>query len=322
MRLARLLLGRLGAFALSLAVASLVVFLLLNLLPGDVAQVVLGANATPEAVEALRQHMGLDVPVMVRYGRWLAGLVHGSFGASAFTGQAVGGLIAPRLGVTVSLVVGGMVLAVAIALPAGAFAAMRRRERSGLVVMVASQAGMAVPAFVAGIALVMVFAVGLQWLPANGYTPLTEDPAQWLRRLILPWTSLALVQAAVLVRYTRGAFIDVLDQDYMRTARSIGWQRRKAVMRHGLRNASLQIITVLGLQLATLLVGAVVIENVFVLNGLGSLLLRSVANRDLPVVQAIVLVLVAFILLINLLVDLAYLVIDPRLRSESSEVVS
>jgi len=322
MGLARLVIGRLGAFALSALVASLAVFLLINLLPGDVAQVILGANANPAAVDALREHLGLNDPVMLRYWHWLVGLAHGSLGGSAFTGAAIGGLLAPKLGVTLSLVIGGMALAVALAMPAGAFAAMRRRQRSGAAVMVVSQLGMAVPAFVAAIALVTVFAVGLHWLPANGYTPLTQDPFQWARRLVLPWVSLALVQAAVLVRYVRSAFIDVLDEDYMRTARAIGWQRRKAVVRHGLRNASLQIVTVLGLQLATLLVGAVVIENVFVLPGLGTLLLRSVNNRDLPVVQAIVMLLVAFILVINLLVDLAYLLIDPRLRLQTREAAA
>jgi peptide/nickel transport system permease protein len=167
----------------------------------------------------------------------------------------------------------------------------------------------------------MVFAVTLRWLPANGYTPLTQDPLDWFRRLILPWVSLALVQAAVLVRYVRNAFIDVLGEDYMRTARSVGWRRRPALVRHGLRNAALQVVTVLGLQLSTLLVGAVVIENVFVLPGLGSMLVTSANNRDLPIVQGIVMVLMTMILGISLLVDLAYLIIDPRLRSGPGETV-
>ncbi|MCL2316106.1 MAG: ABC transporter permease [Actinomycetia bacterium] len=315
MRLSRLLLGRLAAFVVSLLVASLAVFLLLNLLPGDVTAVILGNNATPAAVAHLRSAMGLDDPVLLRYVHWLAGVAHGNLGASAFTGEPVAGLIVPKLAVTISLVGGGMVLAMVLALPAGLFAALHRRQASGQMVLATSQLGMAVPAFLAGIVLVVVFAARLRWLPAGNYVPLTSDPLDWFRHLILPWVSLALVQGAVLVRYVRGAFLDVMDQDYMRTARSIGWRRRRAVWRHGLRNAALQIVTVLGLQLATLFVGAVVIENVFVLPGLGSLLLRSVNGRDLPLVQAIVLVLVALILMINLLVDVAYLVIDPRLRT-------
>jgi len=319
-KLTRVVLARLGTFVLSLLVASLIVFLLLNLLPGNVAQVILGSSATPSAIATLRQQLGLDEPVMLRYVHWLFGLFRGDFGTSAFTGESLGSLVAPKLGVTVSLVVGGMVLAVLVAVPVGMFAAMHRRQAGGQIVSGISEFGMSIPAFLAGIALVMVFAVRLRWLPANGYTPLTDDPLDWLRRLILPWVSLALVQAAVLVRYVRNAFIDVLGEDYLRTARSVGWRRRPALMRHGLRNAALQIVTVLGLQLSALLVGAVVIENVFVLPGLGSMLVNSAANRDLPIVQGIVMLLMTFILGISLLVDLAYLLIDPRLRTGTSEV--
>jgi len=314
--MARALLGRLATFLVSLLVASAVVFALLNLLPGDVAGVILGSSATPAAVDALRHQMGLDVWAPVRYLHWLLGLLHGDLGRSAFTGSSNGPLIASRLAVTVSLVGWAMFLAVALALPVGAFAATRRRHLSGTVVSVFSQLGMSVPAFLAGIGLVVLFAVKLHWLPANGYTPLMEDPVEWLRRMILPSVALALVQAAVLVRYVRSAFIDVLSQDYFRTARAVGWTRRRAIIRHGLRNAALQIVTVIGLQIASLLVGAVVIENVFDLPGLGALLLKSAQNRDLPVVQAIVMVLVALILAINMLVDAAYLLIDPRLRRE------
>ena len=316
--MAAAVLKRLPTFLVSLLVASMVVFALLNLLPGDVAGVILGSSATPSAVEALREQMGLDVPAPVRYIHWLGGLLHGDLGRTAFSQMPIGPIVASKLAVTFSLVALGMLLAVAIALPLGAFAAMRRRKTSGVVVSVLSQLGMAVPAFLAGIALVVVFAVKLRWLPANGYTPLLHDPLDWLRRLILPALALALVQAAVLVRYVRGAFIDVLKEDYFRTARAVGWTRRRAVMRHGLRNAALQIITVVGLQLATLFVGAVVIENVFVLPGMGALLLSSVQTRDLPVVQAIVMVLVALILTINALVDVAYAAIDPRLRKETA----
>ena len=311
------MLRRVVTFLASLLAASMVVFAATNLLPGDVAGVILGSSATPDAVEALRHQLGLDVAVPVRYLHWVAGLSHGDFGRSAFAGTDIGPLIASRLGVTGSLVGLGMLLAVAIALPAGTYSAMRLHRVSGTVVSALSQVGMSIPAFLAGIALVMLFSVTLHILPANGYTPLAQDPVDWLRRLILPALALGIVQAAVLVRYVRSAFIDVLGQDYFRTARAIGWTRRRAVMRHGMRNAALQVVTVIGLQLATLLVGAVVIENVFVMPGLGALLLHSVQSRDLPVVQAIVMVLVAAILAINAIVDLAYYAIDPRLRGES-----
>ncbi|MCL2653092.1 MAG: ABC transporter permease [Propionibacteriaceae bacterium] len=317
MPVARALLRRLAVFVASLLVASVVVFGLINLLPGDVAGVILGSSATPDAIEALRQQMGLNVAAPLRYLRWMGGLLHGDLGRSALSNSPIGPLVASTLGVTFSLVVLAMIVAVAVALPLGAFSAMRRRRASGTVVSALSQLGMSVPAFLVGLALVMLFAVKLHWLPANGYTPLTQDPLDWLRRLVLPVLALGIVQAAVLVRYVRGAFVDVLNQDYFRTARAVGWTNRRALMRHGMRNAGLQIITVVGLQLATLLVGAVVIESVFVLPGMGKLLLDSVATHDLPVVQAIVMVLVALILAINAIVDMAYAAIDPRLRSQA-----
>jgi len=298
-----------------LLVASVVVFGLINLLPGDVAGVILGSSAKPGDIDALRQQMGLNVAAPLRYLHWIGGLLHGDFGLSAISATPIGPMLASTLGVTFSLVILGMIVAVALALPLGAFAAMRRRRVSGTVVSALSQIGMSVPAFLAGWALVMLFAVKLHWLPANGYTKLTQDPLDWLRRLILPVLALGIIQAAVLVRYVRGAFVDVLSQDYFRTARSVGWTSRRALLRHGVRNAALQIATVIGLQLGTLLVGAVVIENVFALPGMGALLLASVSTHDLPVVQAIVMVLVAFILAINAIVDMAYAAIDPRLRS-------
>ena len=303
----------------SLLVASLIVFLLLNALPGDVAQVILGTNATPEAVAALREALGLDRPLPVRYLDWVAGTLAGDLGESALTGESVVALIAPRLGVTLWLVSFSISLAVLVALPVGMFAAQHRRRVKGQLVSGLTQLGLAVPAFLAGILLVIVFAVKLRVLPANGYTRLGEDPWEWFQHLILPCVSLALVQGAVLTRYVRNAFIDVLHEDYFRTARSVGWTENAAMMRHVLRNAGLQVITVLGLQLSALFAGAVVVENVFVLPGLGSQLLKAVANRDLPVVQAIVMLLVAIVLAINALVDLLYQVIDPRLRGRDAE---
>ena len=306
---------RLLSLAISLLVASLLVFLLLNLLPGDVAQVILGPNADPASVEALRQELGLDRPLIVRYLAWLGGLVTGNLGVSALTGAPFGQVIASKLAVTSWLVILGMALALAIAAPVGKAAAEHRRNAKGQVISIFSQLGMAIPAFLAGIILVIIFSVQLRWFPANGYVPLLKNPLAWAERMVLPVISLALVQSAVLTRYVRNAFIEVMNEDYLRTARAIGWTESKALTRHGRRNVAIQVVTVLGLQLATLFVGAIVIEQVFVLPGLGSYLLAAVNNRDLPIVQSIAMILVAIVLLINVLVDIAYLIIDPRLRA-------
>ena len=306
---------RLLSLAISLLVASLLVFLLLNLLPGDVAQVILGPNADPASVEALRQELGLDRPLIVRYLAWLGGLVTGNLGVSALTGAPFGQVIASKLAVTSWLVILGMALALAIAAPVGKAAAEHRRNAKGQVISIFSQLGMAIPAFLAGIILVIIFSVQLRWFPANGYVPLLKNPLAWAERMVLPVISLALVQSAVLTRYVRNAFIEVMNEDYLRTARAIGWTESKALTRHGRRNVAIQVVTVLGLQLATLFVGAIVIEQVFVLPGLGSYVLAAVNNRDLPIVQSIAMILVAIVLLINVLVDIAYLIIDPRLRA-------
>ncbi|MDN5726671.1 MAG: ABC transporter permease [Propionibacteriales bacterium] len=309
---------RAAILVVSLLVASVVVFLACAALPGDVAQVILGQNADPAAVEALRKELGTDQSLIVQYLDWMGGMITGDFGRSYLTGLPVAADISDRLGVTLWLVIGGMLLALVVAIPVGMLAAVRRRHVAGFLASTLSQVGLAVPAFWAGIVLVLIFAVRLRWLPANGYVPLLTNPGQWFSHLVLPVVSLAIVQGAVLVRYIRSAFIDVLGEDHLRTARAIGWPSFAALLRHGVRNASVQVVTVLGLQLSTLLVGAIVIEQVFTLNGLGMRLLGAVAERDLVVVQGIVMVLVAAVLLINFLVDLSYLAIDPRLRTRGS----
>ena len=314
---ARQIAGKLAAFVASLLIASIVVFGLLNLLPGDVAGVILGPNATPESIEAMREQLGLNRPIYVRYFEWLGGLLTGNPGRSAISGAPIAGVLADKFAVTFSLVIFGMSLALLIALPVGVYAAMRRHRTDGVVLSGLSQLGMAFPVFVVGIALSLI--VGVRWrlLPANGYVDPGTSVGRWAAHLVLPALTLALVQSAVLVRYVRSAFIEVLQTDYLRTARAIGWRRWPALLRHGVRNAALQIVTVLGLQLATLFVGAIVVESVFVLPGLGLYLLQVVSVRDLPVVQTIVMLLVGLVLVINLLVDLAYALIDPRLRSHT-----
>ncbi|WP_188193254.1 ABC transporter permease [Nonomuraea sp. SYSU D8015] len=308
------LVKRLAVLLASIAVAGVVVFAFMALLPGDPAEIALGVNATPDAVAQLRRQFGTDRPAVVQFFDWFGGLVQGDFGTSYVTSSPVGPQISDRLGVTAVLVLGGMVVALVIAVPLGTFAAVHHRNPLGAVISAVSQAGIAVPAFLAGILLVFVFAVQAQALPSGGYVPFAESPGEWLRSLLLPWLSLGLVQGAVLTRYVRSAVLDVMREDYLRTARAKGRGSTGALWRHGLPNAAIPVVTVLGLQLATLLVGAVVVERVFVIPGLGDLLLNGVAGRDLLLVQGVVMVLVAAVLLINFVVDVTYHLLDPRLR--------
>ncbi|MFT3877901.1 MAG: ABC transporter permease [Propioniciclava sp.] len=311
----RSVLARLGVFAASLIAASFVIFVITQALPGDVAASILGFGATPEQLAAKRAELGTDRPFLVQYADWAGGVLRGDFGRSWFSGTPVAAMIGPRLEVTASLVTGGLGLALLIALPLGAVAALKRRQWQGVVTSAAAQVGMAIPAFWAGILLVYVFAVTLRWFPANGYAPLRDGGGAWASHLVLPVIALGAVQGAVLTRYVRSAFVEVLGEDYYRTARSIGWTRWRALARHGVRNAALSLVTVLGLQLATVIVGAIVVERVFQLPGLGSLLLDVVTRHDLVAVRGVVLLLVFVVLVINALVDISYALIDPRLRT-------
>ena len=323
MNLGRTVAVRLLVFAASLFVASIAIFLVVNALPGDVATAILGFGADPASVAELRARLGLDRPLLVRYLSWAGGMVSGDMGRSYLTNESVTALVAPRIGVTAWLVLISMLIAPLVALPLGMVAAVKRRSWQGAAASTASQVGLSIPAFYAGILLVIVFAVGLHWLPANGYTDLVDASGRWrpvafVQHLVLPVTSLVIVQSSVLTRYVRSAFVEVLSEDYFRTARAVGWTRWRALWRHGVRNAAISVVTVIGLQLATLLVGAIVVEQVFRIPGLGSALLSAVANRDLIVVQGIVMVLVFAVLVINLLTDLSYLLIDPRLRNRDA----
>ena len=309
------ILRRLGIFAVTLLGASVLIFVVTAALPGDIAQVLLGTDATPERVAELRREFGLDRPLPVRYLEWLGGLLTGNFGVSHLSRQPVLALLGPRLAVTAWLVVLGIVGALLIALPAGMVAALKRRSWQGFSVNGVAQIGMAIPVFWGGIMLVLLFAVWLRWLPANGYVPLRSDPAQWAAHLVLPVVTLSLVQGAVLIRYVRSAFVEVLNEDYYRTARAIGWTPTAALLRHGVRNAAVSLVTVLGLQLSSVLVGAIVVEQVFTLPGLGMLLLTAVAARDVFVIQGTVMFLVLAVLVISAVVDFSYLLIDPRQRT-------
>ena len=310
-------LERAAILVASLVVSSILVFAFMAVLPGDPARTALGVQATEQAVAQLHQEYGLDRPLPVQYLSWVGGLARGDLGTSYISKALIAPQVADRLQVTLWLVVTSMVLALLVAVPAGVLMAVRHRRISGVVLSAVSQIGVAVPAFLAGILLITLFAVRLGWLPANGWTAPSEDPGMFLRQLTLPALSLGLVQAAVLTRYVRSAVLDVLHEDYLRTARAKGLTPYRALLRHGLRNAAVPVVTVLGLQLATLLIGAVVVERVFVVPGLGSLLLDAVSTRDLIVVQDVVMLLVVAVLLVNFVVDVLYVLIDPRLRRAS-----
>lgn len=311
----RVILARLGIFAASLLAASFLLFVITQALPGDVAAIALGYAPTPEQLAAKRAELGLDRPFAVQYFDWIGGVLVGDFGKSWFTGIPVTSLIGGRIEVTASLAVLGLTLSAIIALPLGAVAALKRREWPGFATSALAQVGMAIPAFWAGILLVYLFAVTLRWLPANGYVRIADDPVGWASHLVLPVVALGAIQGAVLIRYVRSAFLEVLSEDYYRTARAIGWTKWRALARHGVRNAALSLVTVLGLQLASVIVGAIVIEQVFGLPGLGSLLLDTVSRHDLIVVRGVVLLLVFVVLAINAAVDISYALIDPRLRT-------
>lgn len=312
------ILRRVGILLVGLLVSSVVVFVFMAVLPGDPARVALGVNASDEAVARLRADFGLDRPLVAQYVTWLQSMVTLDLGTSYVSQAPIAPQIADRLLVSLWLVVVSMALALVVALPVGVLMAVWHRRPLGVALSALSQVGVAVPAFLAGILLISVFAVRLGWLPANGWTPPADDPVMFVRQLVLPVVSLGLVQAAVLARYVRSSVLDVLREDFVRTARAKGRGPMSALVRHGLRNAAVPVVTVLGLQLSTLLIGAVVVERVFVVPGLGSLLLDAVSTRDLIVVQDVVMVLVAAVLVLNFVVDLLYLLIDPRLRGNAA----
>ncbi|WP_256841557.1 ABC transporter permease [Ornithinimicrobium cryptoxanthini] len=299
----------------SLALASLIVFAFMQVLPGDPARVALGMSSSEESVALMREQFGLDRALPVQYAEWIRGMVTLDLGVEWISRAPIAPQLTDRIAVTAWLVLTAMVLALLVAIPVGTWMAVRHRHVDGVVLSAISQVGVAVPAFLAGIILITFFAKRWQWFPSGGWVPPADDPVEFLRRLALPAISLALVQASVLARYVRTAILDVLREDYLRTARAKGLRPMQALLRHGLRNAAVPIVTVLGLQLATLLIGAVVVERVFVIPGLGTFLLDSVAARELVTVQTVVMVLVAAVLVINFIVDAVYLLIDPRLRT-------
>ncbi|KKB08398.1 peptide ABC transporter [Devosia geojensis] len=308
------LLRRLFGFAITLFVAAAVIFFLLDLLPGDPARFILGINASAEAVANLRAQLGLDAPAWQRFLGWVGGMLTGDFGVSYTQNAPVARLIGERLWVSLPLALIAMVLSVAIGLPLGIAAARRRGSPVDTGLMMLAQLGIAVPNFWFGMLLTLVFSVGLRWLPTGGFTPWQEDPGAALRGLILPAFALALPQAAILARVMRTALVEVTGQDFIRTARAKGMTMGEAVWRHGVRNAFLPVLTILGLQFAFLVAGVIIVENVFYLPGLGRLIFTAISERDLILVRGITIVPVIGVTLTMLVTDLCYALIDPRLR--------
>ncbi|PJE35317.1 ABC transporter permease [Pseudooceanicola lipolyticus] len=307
---------RFGSFVLTLVAVSIVVFAVMNVLPGDPALTILGLDATEDALAALRDQLGLNQPLLQRYGAWVTGAMQGDFGVSHSFKVPVADLIAERLPMTLSLAVAGMGLTVVLALVLGVGAAANHRKAGDWGVMFLSQLGIAVPAFWLAILLVLLFAVKLRWLPPGGF-PGWDEPGLAIKSLILPTVALALVQSAVLARVTRSSILEVMRQDYVRTARASGFSQTRVLWRHVLPNALVPIVTIVGMQFAALVTGTIVIENVFYLPGLGRLIFQSIANRDLPTVQALVMLFAAIVVTTNFIVDLAYLLIDPRLKART-----
>jgi peptide/nickel transport system permease protein len=312
------LLQRFVLLLATLVFASIVVFGVLEILPGNAAQVMLGASATPETVAALAHKLGLDQGFLVRYLAWIGGAAHGDFGLSYAYDSPIGALIAQRLAVSAPLALIAMLITTIVALTAGVFASQRRGKSGDVVVMAASQIGLAVPNFWFAILLVLVFAVHWHIAPSGGFPGWEAGLRPALGALILPALALGLVQAAILTRVTRSALLEVLNEDFIRTARAKGLSARATLWRHALPNALTPILTIMGLQFANLIAGAIIVESVFTLPGIGRLIFQSIANRDLLVVEDCVMLLAAIVIGVNFLVDIACAAIDPRLRRRVS----
>ena len=316
-------LRRLLSFVLTLLATSAVVFAVLELLPGNAAQVILGETATPEAIAAMEDKLGLNQPAATRYLSWMGGMLQGQTGLSISYDTPTAQLMAERMQVTLPLAVMAMVLTVALALALGIYAASQQNKAGDVGVMTLSQLGLALPNFWLAILLILLFAVHLEWVSAGGFPGWSEDDGggvgEGIKALLLPAMALAAVQTAILTRVTRSAVLDTLREDFVRTARAKGLSRRQVLWGHVLRNAMIPVLTVMGLQFGNLITSAIVIENVFVLPGIGRLIFQAIANRDLIVVRDVVMLLSALVILINFLIDVLYAWIDPRLKAGYAE---
>lgn len=310
------LLSRIISLLLSLAVASLVIFFVIEIIPGDPASFMLGLNASPETVASLKAELGLDQTPMIRYFNWVSGLVVGDFGISYTYKVPISELVVDRIQVSLPLALYALLLSTAIAFPVGLIAASKRGGTADFGIMGFTQLGIAVPNFLFAMLLVLFFAINLRWFSAGGFSG--WDTGFWygIKSLTLPAIALALTQASILARVMRSALIDTLSQDYIRTARAKGLSPRRVLIKHALRNAMIPVLTILGLQFSFLLAGAIIIENVFFLPGLGRLIFQAIIQRDLIVVESVVMLMVFAVIVVNFLVDLTYAVVDPRLRRD------
>lgn len=315
MDLLRVLGRRLPAMVVLLLLVTIITYSLVLFIPGDPAVAIAGEDATAADIEETRRALGLDQPLPVQYGTWLARVAWGDLGTSLYTGESVGSAIADRLPVTLSLTAGAIIVALVIALPAGMIAATHRGRLLDRLATIGASFGVAAPGFWVALMLVVIFALQLGWLPATGYVDPGVSVTGWFSHLILPSVALGLVPAAELTRQLRGAMIEVLDQDYIRTAYAKGLRGRAILLRHGLKNAASPVVTVFGMQIAFLLGGSLITEQIFALPGLGQLTVRAVLENDLPMIQGVVVVSAVFVLLANLAVDLSYGYFNPKVRA-------
>jgi peptide/nickel transport system permease protein len=308
---------RLGSLCLSLIVASLVIFACIEIVPGDSASFMLGINAQPDTIQALRVELGLDQSLAQRYLGWVGGLLGGDMGTSYTYRTPVSDIVSDRLQVSLPLALYALTLTVVVAFPVGILAAARRGSGTDITVMGMTQLGVAIPNFWFAILMVILFAINLRWFSAGGFPGWDAGIFPAMKALTLPAIALALPQASILARVMRSSLLDTLSEDYMRTARAKGLTRRQVLWRHALRNAMIPVLTIIGLQFSFLLAGAIIIENVFFLPGLGRLVFQAITQRDLIVVESVVMLLVFAVILLNFFVDIAYAWVDPRLRVRS-----
>lgn len=309
----RLLLTRLGSVVPVLLVVSTATFALVWFAPGDAAKSILGTNVDPAAYEALRTKLGLDRSFLEQYSSWLGHAVRGDLGTSLFTGDTVTTVLGARLGVTVSLVLGATLLCAVLGVSLGMLGALRGGAVARLVDTV-SVLGMSIPSFWSSLLLISVFSVALGWLPATGYVPISEDPAAWLRSLVLPCMALSAAGVAVIAKQTRGAFVDTFDQEYVRAMRANGVPTNKLIFKHCFKNASISIVTIVGIVMITMLGGTVLVETIFALPGLGQLTVSATQSGDVPVLAGVVIYYTLFVMTVNLLVDAAYGWLNPKVR--------
>lgn len=308
---------RLLSLLISLAIASVVIFGVIEIAPGDPASFMLGLNAQPDTVAALRAELGLDVSKSERYLSWIGGMLTGDFGTSYTYRTPVAEMITDRIWVSLPLALYALTLSTLIAFPVGIYAAARRGKPGDMAVMGATQLGIAVPNFWFAMMLVLIFAINLRWFSAGGFAGWDKGFGAAMKSLTLPAIALALPQSAILARVMRSSLLDILGEDFMRTARAKGLSRRQTLFRHGLRNALIPVLTIIGMQFAFLLAGGIIIEQVFFLPGLGRLIFQAISARDLIVVESVVMLLVFLVIMVNFVVDLAYAAVDPRLRSRT-----